>query len=77
MKTKATAVPAVPAVNETSFAPSAFAAGLNAEADRFHALGLEQAKRHLFTPDPLTERLAREHFVRAETYRTAAKLASA
>ena len=49
---------------------------LNLEADRFHALGLEQSRRHLFTPDPLTERLAREHFVRAETYRTAAKLAA-
>lgn len=49
---------------------------LNLEADRFHALGLEQAKRMLFQPDPLTERLAREHFVRAETYRTAAKLAA-
>lgn len=48
----------------------------NAEADRYHVLGLEQAKRNLFTPDPLTERLAREHFVRSEAWRNAAKLAS-
>ena len=44
------------------------------EADRYHALGLEQAKKNLFKPDPSTERLAREHFIRAETFKTAAGL---
>ena len=47
---------------------------LLAEADRYHTLGLEQAKKHMYRPDPLTERMARDHFIRAETYKAAAGL---
>ena len=68
MKKKPTAVPAVPAAS--------LAVILNAEAARFRQHGLELAGTHLFKPDPQTERLARDHFIRAETYRAAAKLAA-
>lgn len=70
MKTKPTAPKPNPA---TLTLPEMLAA----EADRFRQHGLELAASHLFKPNAATERLAREHFVRAETYRAAAKLASA
>jgi len=47
---------------------------LEIEANHYLALAQSLALKNLFRPDPANERLAREHALRAETYKAAAKL---
>lgn len=47
---------------------------LTIEAERYHRLAAGLAFDNLHNPDPRKEKLAREHAIRAETFRAAAKL---
>lgn len=50
---------------------------LTAEATHFREKAAELALSLLFKPDADKERLAREHLIRAETYKAAAKIVAA